>query len=192
MKARHLREHSLPQYPPRAQAIDLSRSSLVSQIGASAGLSRRTKHQQLSSTPRGLFFFPARVCLGGRNIRCCCCCCFHSLLALNHALALFRSVQQGTEQTCRWSVPEKGLKVHAPNTHDMPPAEEKIDLEADAMEQRKARESSAIFPPNRCQAVLIARLTQERANGGVARLFCRHRERSGWRWRGAARSSVCF
>lgn len=44
----------------------------------------------------------------------------------------------------------------------MPPAEEKIDLEADTMEQRKARESSAIFPPNRCQAVLIARLTQER------------------------------
>eukprot|EP00903_Cladosiphon_okamuranus_P006188 g6085.t1 len=35
----------------------------------------------------------------------------------------------------------------------MPPAEEKNDLEADVMEQRKARESSAIFPPNRDDSI---------------------------------------
>eukprot|EP00752_Nemacystus_decipiens_P017531 g15711.t1 len=35
----------------------------------------------------------------------------------------------------------------------MPPAEEKVDLEADVIEQRKARESSAIFPPNRGDSI---------------------------------------
>lgn len=60
-------------------------------------------------------------------------------------------------------------------------AEEKIDLEANAMEIRKARESSSIFPPNRYRAK-ACKLSVAWVDGEFAR---------NQRWSGTAPKTRC-